>query len=70
MVLPTSEDQFILDTDASDGAVGAVLSVKRNGKEHVVAYAGRAMNRNELNYCVARHYLLGGGSLFGRTMPP
>jgi len=58
LVLPTSKNQFILDTDASDDAVGAVLSVKRNGQEHVVAYAVRALNRNESNYCVTRSELL------------
>jgi len=58
LVLPTSDDQFVLDTEASDDAVGAVLSVKRNGEEDMLAYAGRALNRNELNYCVTRRELL------------
>ena len=32
---------FVLYTDASDVAVGAVLSQIRNGREHVIAYASR-----------------------------
>ena len=41
LVLPTADDHFILDTDASEESIGAVLSVVRDGHENVVAYAGR-----------------------------
>ena len=58
LVLPTEDDQFILDTDASEESIGAVLSVVRDGRENVVAYAGRSLNKNELNYCVTRKELL------------
>jgi len=51
LVLPT-------DTDAAEGSIGAVLSVLRDGCEHVVAYAGRSLNKNEVNYCVTRKELL------------
>jgi len=58
LVLPTADDHFILDTDASEESIGAVLSVVRDGHENVVAYAGRTLNKNELNYCVTRKELL------------
>ena len=50
---------FILDTDASDYAIGAVLSqLNSDGKEHVIAYGGRALNKNERNYCTTRKEML------------
>jgi len=58
LVLPTEDDQFILDTDSSEEPIGAVLSVVRDGHENVVTYAGRTLNKNELNYCVTRKELL------------
>jgi len=58
LVLPTEEDQFVLDTDASEESIGSVLSVVRDGQERVVAYAGRSLNKNELNYCATRKELL------------
>ena len=36
--LPNTEDPFILDTDASDTAIGAELLQLQNGEEKVVAY--------------------------------
>ena len=49
---------FILDTDASDTAVGAVLNQVQDGEEKVIAYAGRTLSKNEVNYCVTRKALL------------
>ena len=50
---------FILDTDASDIGIGAVLSqVRENGSEGVVAYASRSLSRPERRYCVTRKELL------------
>ena len=50
VVLPTAEDQFILDTDACKESIGAVRSIRCEGQEYVVAYAGRSLNRNCLLY--------------------
>ena len=49
---------FILDTDASNYAVGAALSQVHDGKEHVIAYMSNTLNRHEVSYCVTRKELL------------
>ena len=50
---------FILDTDASDTRIGAVLSqVDDNGAEQVVAYASKSLSRAERHYCVPWKELL------------
>ena len=38
LVYPKEGGGFVLDTDASDKAIGAVLSQVQDGKERVVAY--------------------------------
>ena len=55
---PNFSELFILDTDASNTAIGAVLSQLINGQEKVVAYASRALTRSERKYCLARKELL------------
>ena len=39
LVYPKDGGGFVLDTDASDKAIGAVLSQVQDGKERVVAYS-------------------------------
>jgi RNase H-like domain found in reverse transcriptase len=56
--MPNDQDTFLLDTDASDCSIGAVLSQIQNGQERVIAYAGRCLNRAEANYCITRRELL------------
>jgi transposase InsO family protein len=58
LAMPTDDGDFTLDTDASDYAIGAVLSQKQDGVERVVAYASRSLDRRERNYCVTRKELL------------
>lgn len=48
--LPDFQKEFILHTDASGLALGAVLSQKVNGHLAPVAYASRTLNRHEKNY--------------------
>ena len=56
---PRLNRKFILDTDASFGAIGAVLSQQReDGTEAVIAYGSRHLTAHEKGYCVTRKELL------------
>ena len=71
---PNGQDPFILDTDASDMAVGACLYQLREGKEYPVSYSSALLTPAQRRYCTTRkellaiilftrqyrHYLLGG----------
>ena len=73
MAYPKDEGEFILDTDASGTAIGAVLSQIQDGRERVIAYGSKILGKAERNYCVTdrellavkyfveyyKHYLLG-----------
>jgi transposase InsO family protein len=58
LAMPTDSDEFILDADSSDYAIGAVLSQRQQGCERVIAYASRTLDRREQNYCITRKELL------------
>jgi len=59
LAMPDWTKPFILDTDASDTGIGAVLSqCQSDGSEHVIAYASRLLTKPERNYCVTRKELL------------
>lgn len=55
---PLPDGYFLLDTDASNVGIGAVLSQLQDGQERVVAYYSRALTRPEQQYCVTRRELL------------
>nr|VZH96027.1 unnamed protein product [Spirometra erinaceieuropaei] len=51
--------KFILDTDASDTAIGAVLSQQQlDGTERVLQYLSRSLTKAERRYCVTRKEML------------
>ncbi|MGL4337186.1 MAG: RNase H-like domain-containing protein [Turicibacter sp.] len=71
---PDMSKPFLLMTDASNYAIGAVLGQREDGeKDHVIAYASRQLNKHERNYSTIekealaivfavqtyRHYLIG-----------
>ena len=58
LVLPNSEDKFILDTDASDKAIGAELIQVQGGQEKVVSYGSYALTKEQRKYCTTRKELL------------
>ncbi|POS82770.1 hypothetical protein EPUL_005785, partial [Erysiphe pulchra] len=55
---PRPEGQFVLDTDASNTAIGGVLSQLQNGEERVIGYFSKVLSKPERNYCVTRRELL------------
>ena len=58
LAYPIASGRYTLDTDASEKAIGAVLSQEQNGHERVIAYYSRSLTRRERNYCVTREELL------------
>ena len=70
---PDPDDKYILDTDASDTGIGAVLSQVQNGAERVIAYGSQVLSAPQRAYCTTyrellavvefvlhfKHYLLG-----------
>lgn len=73
LAFPDFSKEMILYTDASTLGVGAILSQNIDGKERVISYASRSINKHERNYspteleCLAvvwavnyfRHYIYG-----------
>lgn len=55
---PDFTKPFLLTTDASNHALGAVLSQGPLGKERPVAYASRTLNKSECNYSTTEKELL------------
>jgi hypothetical protein len=61
--LPDDDGQFILDTDCSNQAAGAVLSQQQLDGLRVIAYASRTLRGAELNYSTTRKELT--AAIFG-----
>jgi len=58
LAYPDDNSKFILDTDASNTGIGAVLSQLQNGEEKVIAYGPRRLMKFERRYCATRKELL------------
>ena len=58
LALPNHHDDWILDTDASDHAIGAELLQVQDGKERVIAYGSLALSAEQRRYCTTRKELL------------
>ena len=56
--LPRPQTTDVLDTDASNEGVGAVLSQVQEGEERVIGYYSKTLTPPERNYCVTRRELL------------
>ena len=78
---PMPEGKYIIDTDASNFAMGAVLQQEQNGTVRVIAYATKTFDAAERQYCTTRkelaaviyalkefrHYVVGGVRFLLRT---
>ena len=58
LALPVDDAQIVVDCDASDTGVGAVLSMILNGEEKPICYASRTYSQQETNWCITRREML------------
>ena len=56
---PNFSYPFVLDTDASETALGAVLSQVIEGEERPVAFESRVLTKTEVNYATTKREALG-----------
>ena len=54
LAYPNTQDMFILDTDASDTAIGAELLQLQDGEEKVISYGSFTLNPTQRNYCTTK----------------
>ena len=59
LAYPTEAGTFILDTDASNTGIGAVLHQKQGptDEERVIAYASKSLDKSRQNYCTTKKEL-------------
>jgi hypothetical protein len=55
---PDWSQPFEIMCDASDYAVGAVLSQRKDGRVHIIYYASKTLNEAQLNYATTKKELL------------
>ena len=58
LAFPSMNEPFILYTDASQFAIGAVLAQVQNGLERVICYASKSLNKAQSRYSTTQRELL------------
>ena len=58
LAYPNPDDLFILDTDASNHAIGAELLQVQNGTERLIGFGSFVFDRAQRKYCTTRKELL------------
>jgi hypothetical protein len=58
LIYPNFNEQFYIETDASDYAIGAILTQKKQRKSHPIAYASRHLTKTERNYSAIEREML------------
>ena len=58
LAYPVPDGRYILDCDASNSGIGAVLSQVQEGQERVISYGSKKLDKAQRNYCVTRRELL------------
>jgi hypothetical protein len=58
LAIPNATDSFILDTDASDHAIGGELVQVQDGRERTIGYASNVLTKEQRKYCTTRKELL------------
>ena len=56
--LPNDKDPYVLDTDASNFAIGSCLYQVREGKEYPISFASHTLTPAQRKYCTTRKELL------------
>src|SRR3954470_20539886 len=58
LAMPKGEEPFMIECDASEGALGAILTQKQDDKWRPVAFLSKALNPTERNYKIHDKELL------------
>ena len=58
LAFPREDSMFVLDTDASDTAIGGVLSQIQDGEERPIAFGSQCLSSTQRNYCTTKKELL------------
>ena len=59
LAFPNFHHPFVIDTDASETALGAVLSQVIDGDERPIAFESRVLSKTEVNYATTKREALG-----------